>query len=126
MVGAYNGVSFDMPELFLERGIIGFPFGDRPFERLLSPAFLMAIGFSFPFHRQGALIKDTSFELSVEGAYGTIDGHLLPADQDIGCPTLSHLVLDIGLLFLRRNDFPSSAALLVFLVLLVKLEGCMT
>lgn len=36
----------------------------------------------------------------VEGAGGTIDGHLLPAVNDVGFPTLGHFTLDIALLFL--------------------------
>lgn len=101
VASAHNGVAFDVPELFLERRIIGFPIGNMPFERLLSSAFLVSIGFPFLFHRQCSGIKDPIFEHAIEGAHEIIDGHLFAADHDIRCQALSHLVLNISPLFLR-------------------------
>ena len=115
VASTHNGVAFDVPELFLERRIIGFPFGNMLFECQLSATFLVAIGFSFPFHRQCRDIKDLIFEHAVKCSYRTIDCCFCMADNDIRRPTLRHFVLNIIELFLRKDHLSSSAVLFVFL-----------
>lgn len=96
--------------------VVSFPFRNMPFECLLSAAFLVAIGFSFPFHRQCGFIQDTIFEQVIEGAHAKIDDSFCSAYDDIWRPALGYFALNIREFFLLQYNESPSVALLILLI----------
>ena len=88
-------------EFFLEGRIIRLPICDISLECLFSPAFLMAIRFSFSLHGKGGFIEGLFLELAIKGSHGTTDCFLVATDDDVRCPALGKIFFDVGLLILR-------------------------
>lgn len=124
-MNTHNGITFKMGTLFLERREIRLPFSNMPLEGLFPPALLMTVRFSLSLHGQGCFIKQLFLETTIKCPHGTSNRHFFPTDDDIRRPSLCDFFIDVYVLFCWKDNLTLSTTFLIFLILLVILQGRM-
>lgn len=122
MMDADNGIAFQMSKFFFECWVVRLSVREFPSESLSPKAFLMAVGFSLSFHRQGGNIKVFALEHAVQCAAGAVDRLFTATDNHIRRPSLRDFFCHICALIIRQHRLFSTATLLVCLVALIEIQ----
>src|SRR5699024_1134559 len=100
MMDADDGIAFQMSKFFFECWVVRLSVREFPSESLSPTAFLMTVGFSLSFHRQGGNIKVFALEHAVQCAAGAVDRLFTTTDNHIRRPSLCDFFFHIRALII--------------------------
>src|SRR5690625_2346591 len=124
MMVTNDSIAFYVSELIFIVRMFLIAFLDGASKGLFASFFLMAVWFSFSFHRQFVLTEDSFFKHAIKCFHTTRDRFFISTNYDVWRPAFIYFLIDvINFIVGKLNGF-TPTLLFVFPVLTVNINRC--